>query len=888
MAFAAGQRIACYEIQAHLGAGGMADVYRAIDTRLQRTVAIKLLSNDLASETMRRRFQREAQAASSLNHPNIVTVHDVGDHAGRQYLVLEYVEGGTLRDWLRQEERSWRQVVELLMGVADGIATAHEAGVLHRDIKPDNILVSRNGHAKLADFGLAKLIEPRTGPPGTHLTGTGTVMGTVAYMSPEQAAGREMDARSDGFSFGVVLYEALGGCLPFAGNTQIELLHGILHEPARPLEVDVPIDLAMIAEKALEKEPADRYQSVREIAVDLRRALNRSARGVPTPAASGPAAVGSGGRPRSLVAVLGLFALGALGAGFWRSWPAAPPPELRLEWLTEKVGMEESPAISPSGAYVAFTARVDGRRQVWLRLVGKGEPAPITSGPAEHTDPRWVDDSTLVYYRRPEQAGQQGYVMQSLVVGTAQPRKLAPADGEIDVSRTSGRIVVLGRDAESAVLRIFDRDGAPIETIPLEGGASDYNSPRWSPDGREIAYQATRDIGRGSICVLDIASRRSRVILETGQNRGLAWLPDGTGLVYASADGSTLVYPPVFSLWQVDFDGSDAKRLPIGDAGHASYVHPDVMRDGRVAASRVQLQSDVYRFPVDGKTPLENTMAGERITWQTGQVQVPSVSPDGKRIAYLSNSGGHANVWVADVDVEVDGGEAPRQITFEDDPTTVIGLPLWSPEDDLIVYYRRERRKPSGELRLIAPDGTGDRFLVETNGGASWSHDGKWIYCMEATPYSSIVEHTKKIRIDDGTVLPVREAAAGVQVARDGKTGYFSPSTLLQGEIWMASPLETGTPRALRSDLADRIPVWPHHYHLSFDDRLLATPLMDEGTTNLWTISVEDGQLRQITDFGRRSTIIARQVSWSRDGKYIYAALLETDGDIVLVSGALR
>ncbi len=224
----------------------MGTVYRAQDTKLNRPVAIKVLSDDLADAAARRRFQREAQMASSLNHPHILTVYDVGEFEGRQYIVTEFVDSGTLKDWAQQEKRTWKQIVELLTGVADGLAAAHMAGILHRDIKPANILVAKNGYAKLADFGLAKLAEPVR--PCRDLTQTlseaptrpGTIMGTVAYMSPEQASGCPMDARSDIFSFGVALYELLAGRRPFSGSSELETLQTIIHGVPEPLGADFP------------------------------------------------------------------------------------------------------------------------------------------------------------------------------------------------------------------------------------------------------------------------------------------------------------------------------------------------------------------------------------------------------------------------------------------------------------------------------------------------------------------------------------------------------------------------------------------------------------------------------------------------------------------------
>jgi tetratricopeptide (TPR) repeat protein/predicted Ser/Thr protein kinase len=273
-----GHRIGAYQIQAPLGEGGMGVVYRALDTKLNRPVAIKLLSDDLADAAARRRFQREAQTASSLNHPHIVTVHDVGEFNGRQYLVTEFVDGGTLRDWAQATTRTWRQIVELLIGVADGLAVAHAAGIVHRDIKPENILVAKNGYAKLADFGLAKLWEATDTRAVTRTlsagrTRPGMIVGTIAYMSPEQAAGQPVDARSDIFSFGVVLYELLAGRRPFEGATDLERLQALISRPAPPLaelSLNVPADLRNVVEKALEKDPAERYQTARELVVDLR------------------------------------------------------------------------------------------------------------------------------------------------------------------------------------------------------------------------------------------------------------------------------------------------------------------------------------------------------------------------------------------------------------------------------------------------------------------------------------------------------------------------------------------------------------------------------------------------------------------------------------------
>ncbi|HUR42418.1 MAG TPA: serine/threonine-protein kinase, partial [Verrucomicrobiae bacterium] len=328
-----GQHIGTYQVQAPLGAGGMGVVYRALDTKLNRPVAIKFLSDHVADAAARRRFQREAQTASSLNHPHIVTVHDVGEDDGRQYLVTEFVDGGTLRDWAQRTKPTWRQSIELLTGVADGLAAAHAAGIVHRDIKPENILVAKNGYAKLADFGLAKLWETtghedvtRTRSAG-H-TRPGMIVGTLAYMSPEQAAGQPVDARSDIFSFGVVLYELLAGRRPFEGATDLERLQALVSRPALPLadSLNVPVGLRQAIEKALEKDPADRYQTARELVVDLRR-LTRASNETAS-AGAGRAAPAPSRRGLLLLTAGALLAIAAIGGGYLYSLNSRRPAPL--------------------------------------------------------------------------------------------------------------------------------------------------------------------------------------------------------------------------------------------------------------------------------------------------------------------------------------------------------------------------------------------------------------------------------------------------------------------------------------------------------------------------------------------------------------------------------
>ena len=383
--FSIGQTVSHYRILEKLGEGGMGVVYRALDSKLDRAVAVKVLSGDVADPSARRRFQREAQLASSLNHPHILTVYDAGEFEGRQYLVTEFVDGGTLKDWAGSERPNWRQVVELLVGVADGLAAAHAAGILHRDVKPTNVLVTNSRYAKLADFGLAKLElrpspETTTQRPTESATQPGFIIGTLAYMSPEQVAGRPLDSRSDIFSFGVLLYELLAGHRPFETKTDLELLQSITHKAPEPLGDQVPLLLRLAVEKALEKDPAERYQTMRDFVVDLRRALRIKA------VEPSPVMTVSRSRPW-LTAVAATLALIA-GALFWLLLrpPATlenPLANAHFTRLTDFPGFEEDAAISPDGKFVTFISDRDGPYDIWLSQVATGQFFNLTKGKEE-------------------------------------------------------------------------------------------------------------------------------------------------------------------------------------------------------------------------------------------------------------------------------------------------------------------------------------------------------------------------------------------------------------------------------------------------------------------------------------------------------------------------
>lgn len=538
-----------YRLERELGQGGMGVVFLARDTRLNRPVAIKFLSEDLVSEALRRRFQREAQMASALNHPHILTVYDAGELEGRLYLVTEFVDGGTLHEWLRGN-RSWQDILDLLLGVADGLAAAHSAGILHRDIKPANILVFKTGYAKLADFGLAKIVG--SAGPSVSVSGDrtipGALIGTIAYMSPEQASGGSIDARSDIFSFGVVMYEALAGHRPFAGDSDLEVLQKIRSQQPAALPPHIPAGVRSVVEKALEKDPEDRYQSMRQVVADLKRLE----RGHSDEISQWATRLQPGGQPwRPVLILCSVAAVLGLAALFWALWKRDyfwqnPLNRAKVERLTDFEGDEVDTAMSPDGKLVSFLSDREGVFDAWITQVGSGEFVNLTKGQLGNVAPapirriRFSHDGARVWFLSGDGLTRPYQGWFASVVG-GDPHPFVTSGMEVAWSPDGDRIVY-HTDDPGDPMYVSEPSGSNARRIYVEKPGVHCHHPIWSRDGRFIYFvkgipNDELDIWRVAVAVpAAVAERITRHNARVGYP---AWLDDRTMIYSATAeDGS--------------------------------------------------------------------------------------------------------------------------------------------------------------------------------------------------------------------------------------------------------------------------------------------------------------------------------------------------------------
>ena len=717
-----GKTISRYRIEEKIGEGGMGVVYRARDLDLDRHVAVKVLSADLADEERRRRFQQEAQTASSLNHPHILTVFEAGTFEGRQYLITEFIDGWTLREWIRRARPSCRQILELVTAVAEALACAHAAGIVHRDVKPENILVSRQGYAKLVDFGLAKLIEARVDTADTRTvdvvhTREGTLVGTIPYLAPEQLVGTGGDARSDIYAFGVTLYEALAGQRPFGGASDVELFKAILHAPPPPLSnlrADLPHEVRFIVEKAIEKEPSDRYQSARELVIDLKKAQRaRSSDAIQAV----PAA-----RPRTskwLGIAIAAAMLAALVVGWFWSRPEAafenPLANAYFNRLSDFDGNEVDAAVSADGKFVLFLSDRDGQFDAWVTQVGTGQFVNLTKGRIADLNYEVVRsagfsaDGSQVWVRVGDGKGGERVAVIPTMGGGA-PRPFL-ANAIMAAWSADGTRVLYHDPSAGDPIFISDRSGGNPRQIYVSPAGIHNHDPAWSPDGRFVYFLRgitnpyEMDVWR----VPASGGTPERLTRHNGRVASPALVDNRTLIYSAAADDGSGPW-----LYAMDVERRVPRRVTLG-VEH--YLSVTATRDGRRLAATVSNPTgSLWAVPIADRVVDEP--AARRVDLPTVRAVSPRYGPDYFLYASISSTGNGLWKYKDGVAVEL----------WRAEEGGLLSTPAVSADGAHIAFTLRKTGR--GALYIMDSNGTGLRTLadaLDVRGTVSWAPDGRWI-----------------------------------------------------------------------------------------------------------------------------------------------------------------
>jgi Tol biopolymer transport system component len=662
----------------------------------------------------------------------------------------------------------------------------------------------------------------------------------------------------------------LSGVSPFRRGTAAETMTAILRDdaPELPEPVACSPTFRRLVARCLEKAPADRFQNARDLAFALESAGATATGAVPL---AGVAPRRRFARHASVAAALGLTAAAAFLIGRGTAAPPARADVAGVHRLTDLPGLEEFPAIAPDSKAVAFVARAGGFRQIFVRLMAGGPPLQVTRDAADHDVPRWTPDSSSLVYFSPAVPGDtQGTLWEIPALGGA-PRRLMASVGGGDVGRDGG--LAAFRLADGAIeLITASRDGAEVRVVARFSEPAYYKYPHWSPDGNWIAYQRGDGV-RWDVFAAPVSGGNPRQLThDNTQIHGLSWLPDSSGIVYSSSRGASMPYLPTQGLWEARLAGGAPRRLVLSDLSH---LHPDTHGTSALVASRLSVTFDLWSFPTDGSA-LENVRRARRLTHQTGQVQTPTIGASDREIAFLSDGGGHANLWIT-----TPATSQLRQLTYERDPDVALGVPIWSPDGKWISFVSSRGNSGLGfGVWVVQPDGGNLRQVVDRGLGGAWSPDSQFIYYIDGGV-------AYKVALGGGAPARVRAGPVRNMIGFAGDTMYFMVDrTLADGssgfEIHAASP-EDGPSRVIARILSSRVPQWQIiNPSLSPDGAWLAMPLTDGVTTNIWTLSTSSGEWRQVTDFGDRPTFIARRVAWSTDGRSIVAAVGDGDADIVV------
>lgn len=803
-----GDHIGHYRIVSRLGAGGMGEVYLAHDERLERPAAVKILP--LGSTTDRdqiRRFTQEAKAAAALSHPNIAHIYDAGEEGGIPYLAMEYVEGSTLNHLITPDPLTPEENMQVALQVADALDEAHRKGIIHRDIKPSNLIRNGRGQVKVLDFGLAKLSAAAKLQLAGTVSGTNTdsgsltqgVVGSLPYMSPEQALGKDLDHRTDIFSFGAVLYEMATARRAFPGTTPAAVFDAILNRsPVAPrlLNPQIPDGLDRVIRKSLEKDPSLRYQTASDLLADL-RLVQRDQRDSTTAQLANNTGTGQQSAPRQSIGVrIGVAALAVIGSASI-GWYLAnvnrpePPRDLRIVPLTSFPGSEQMPSFSPDGNQVVFSWN-QGKEDdldLYVKVVEAGSPLRLTNTPASEHSPAWSPDGRYIAFLRQSLDTAGFYLIPALggperKVTDASPARVG-ADAPFCAWTPDGKqLAIVDRSSASEPLSIFLVDPNTGQrkrlTTPPAGSVGD-STLSFSKDGQSLAFVRTSSLTVQDIYIVSLKDSTVRRLTNDGRRLyGLVWDWAGDRLVFTSTrDSSSRV-------WRVSPGGGPPERIP-GIADQAGFLA--MSRSGtRLAYSRSSLDTNIWRYQLPEH--FVATPTGSAVMSSTRYEQGPRYSPDGSKIVFSSNRSGSLEIWTANAE-----GAELNQITNFGGAT---GSPMWSPDGRWIVFDSRPGGNP--DVYIVGVDGGTPRRLTTDPSDEivpSFSRDGAWVYFA-----SNRTGHFElwKMPTAGGTAVQVTHNGGfhGVETP-DGKFVYYAKGSNI-GELWRV-PVNGGQEEAILREL---------------------------------------------------------------------------------------
>jgi serine/threonine protein kinase/sugar lactone lactonase YvrE len=934
----ANQIVGHYRIVSLLGQGGMGKVYLAEDTKLHRKVALKILPLDLAADKDRiRRFEHEAYAAAALNHPNIAHIYEVGEQGNTRFIAMEFVDGVSLRETIYRGDTGLGKLLRFLQHVAEGLAKAHDAGIVHRDLKPDNIMITNDGHAKLLDFGLAKLLDQarlfssitnqHSGIASQH-SQPGTVLGTLGYMSPEQAQGRikEIDHRSDIFSFGCILFEVAARHKPFEGSDNLDSLHNIVHAPTpqiKDFNPSSPDELQRIVRRCLAKDPDRRYQSIKEVAIEideLREDLKRSTASrdsspetisststtsdaafqqltvsqespvstqvSATPTSSSEVLLSEIKRHKKGAVLIASFtvllivaaAYGAYKLLGGRTSDNVDPSRMKISRLTTggRVGnavINGDTSISPDGKYVVFTTAESGKQALWIRQVSTSSLVQIASPiAATYFGTTFSPDGELVYFTRVDEQDPSGALYEVPVLGGTPRKILVDITSSIAFS-PDGKRMAFTRYAEpgESFVMAANVDGTDAQKLATRKQPQ-FFSPyglSWSPDGELIACGVLMNSINSPAQLIGVSTRGANERILTSQSFRdvfhVSWLKDGSGVVLTAAPEGSSRGVQVFL---VSYPSGKSTRITndLNSYGDSSL---GLTADGRTMVT-TQKESSIQIFVVDDskESSQANPVSEGKYDGEAGV----SWTPDGK-IIYVTQSGESIDVWSMNPD-----GKDQRQLTFDGEPKS---NPAVSPDGRYVVFAGT--RSTVQNLWRMDIDGSNPKQLLPTNTPAFFpviSPDSGSVIFNSAHSGNLVLW---RVGIDGGESKQLTDTMSLFPaVSPDGKwVAAFVEGTTYGGRPKIIIVPFAGGPVTKSFDVSPGF-VPDNHPVLRWTPDGNSLTYVDEsnGADNIWSQSVNGGPRKPLTNFKSDSISC---FAWSLDGKRLAIARGPVTTDVVLL-----